>query len=47
MWAIHSLPVKHRQTILLMLEELSHAEIAEILGITEINVPCVLGRDRR
>jgi RNA polymerase sigma factor (sigma-70 family) len=47
MSAIHSLPVMHRQTILLMPEDLSHAEIAEILGITEINVAVRLNRARQ
>jgi RNA polymerase sigma factor (sigma-70 family) len=47
MSAIQSLPVTHRQMILLMLEDLSHAEIAEVLGITENNVGVRLNRARK
>ena len=36
MEALPSLPVGYRQIIMLLLEDLSHAEIAEVLGI-EIN----------
>jgi RNA polymerase sigma-70 factor (ECF subfamily) len=46
MEAIHSLPVGHRQMIVLMLEGLSHAEIAEVVGITENNVAVRLNRAR-
>jgi RNA polymerase sigma-70 factor (ECF subfamily) len=47
MSAIQSLPMTHRQMILLMVEDLSHAEIAEILGITEGNVAVRLNRARK
>jgi RNA polymerase sigma factor (sigma-70 family) len=46
MSAIQSLPLAHRQIIVLMLEDLSHAEIAEVLGITENNVAVRLNRAR-
>jgi RNA polymerase sigma-70 factor (ECF subfamily) len=45
--AIRSLPLIHRQTIVLMLEDLSHAEMAEVLGITENNVAVRLSRARK
>jgi RNA polymerase sigma factor (sigma-70 family) len=45
--AVQSLPVAHRQMIVLMLEGLSHAEIAEVLGITENNVAVRLNRARK
>ena len=45
--AVQSLPVAHRQMIVLMLEDLSHAEIAEVLGITENNVAVRLTRARK
>jgi RNA polymerase sigma factor (sigma-70 family) len=45
--AIHSLPIAYRQMIQLLLEDLSHAEIAEILGITENNVAVRLNRARK
>ena len=44
--AVRSLPLNHREVILLLLEELSHAEIAEVLGITENNVAVRLTRAR-
>ena len=47
MTAIHSLAVTHRQMIVLMLEGLSHAEIAEVVGITENNVAVRLNRARK
>ena len=47
MSAIQSLPVMHRQMIVLMLEGLSHAEIAEVVGITENNVAVRLNRARK
>lgn len=47
MSAIQSLPVAHRQVLLLTLEELSQAEIAEVLGITETNVAVRLNRARK
>jgi RNA polymerase sigma-70 factor (ECF subfamily) len=46
MSAIQSLSVTHRQMIVLMLEGLSHAEIAEVVGITENNVAVRLNRAR-
>ena len=47
MTAIQSLPMRHRQMIVLMLEGLSHAEIAEVVGITENNVAVRLNRARK
>lgn len=47
MIAIRTLILTHRQMILLSLEGLSHAEIAEILGITESNVAVRLNRARK
>jgi RNA polymerase sigma factor (sigma-70 family) len=44
--ATQSLPVTHRQMIVLMLEGLSHAQMAEVLGITENNVAVRLNRAR-
>jgi RNA polymerase sigma factor (sigma-70 family) len=44
--AIQSLPVTHRQMIVLILEGLSHAQMAEVLGITENNVAVRLNRAR-
>ena len=46
MSAIQSLPVIHRQMIVLMLEGLSHAEMADVVGITENNVAVRLNRAR-
>jgi RNA polymerase sigma factor (sigma-70 family) len=46
MWAIQSLPVTQRQLIVLMLDGLSHAEMAEVLGISENNVAVRLNRAR-
>lgn len=46
MSAIQSLPLAHRQIIVLMLEDLSHAEMGEVLGITENNVAVRLNRAR-
>jgi len=45
--AVHSLPPAYRQAVMLMLEDLSHAEIAEVLGITENNVGVRLNRARK
>jgi RNA polymerase sigma-70 factor (ECF subfamily) len=45
--AVQSLPVVHKQIIVLMLEGLSHAEIGEVLGITENNVAVRLTRARK
>lgn len=47
MSAIQSLPVVQRQMIVLMLEGLSHAQMAEVLGITENNVAVRLNRARK
>jgi RNA polymerase sigma factor (sigma-70 family) len=47
MSAIQSLPVTHRQIIVLMLEGVSHAEMAEVLGITGNNVGVRLSRARK
>lgn len=47
MSAIQSLPVVHRQMIVLTLEGLSHTEIAEVTGITENNVAVRLTRARK
>jgi len=45
--AIQTLPVGYRQIVLLLLEDLSQAEIAEVLGITENNVAVRLNRARK
>ena len=45
--AIQRLPLAYRQVVMLLLEELSHAEIAEILGITESNVAVRMNRARK
>lgn len=45
--AIQRLPLAYRQVVMLMLEELSHAEIAEVLGLTESNVAVRLNRARK
>jgi RNA polymerase sigma factor (sigma-70 family) len=45
--AIQGLPVVYREVVMLMLEDLSHAEIAEVLGITESNVAVRLNRARK
>jgi len=45
--AVQSLPLAHKQMIVLMLEGLSHAEIGEVLGITENNVAVRLNRARK
>jgi RNA polymerase sigma factor (sigma-70 family) len=45
--AIQRLPLAYRQVVMLMLEELSHAEIAEVLGITESNVAVRMNRARK
>jgi len=37
----------YRQLIMLVLEDLSHTEIAEVLGITENNVAVRLNRARK
>jgi RNA polymerase sigma factor (sigma-70 family) len=45
--AIQRLPLAYRQVVMLMLEELPHGEIAEVLGITESNVAVRLNRARK
>jgi len=45
--AVQRLPLPYRETVMLMLEDLSHAEIAEILGISESNVAVRLNRARK
>lgn len=45
--AIQCLPLPQRQLIMLVLEDLPHAEIAEVLGITENNVAVRLNRARK
>jgi len=45
--AVQTLPVAHKQMIVMMLEGLSHAEIGEVLGITENNVAVRLTRARK
>jgi RNA polymerase sigma-70 factor, ECF subfamily len=45
--AIQRLPLAYRQVVMLMLEELTHAEIAEVLGITETNVAVRMNRARK
>lgn len=47
MSAIQSLAVPHRQMIALMLEDFGHADMAEVLGITENNVAVRLNRARK
>ena len=44
--AIRALPLSHREVLTLALEELSHAEIGEVLGITANNVGVRLNRAR-
>jgi RNA polymerase sigma-70 factor (ECF subfamily) len=44
--AVHSLPLGQRETVTLFLEGLSHAEIAEILDISENNVAVRINRAR-
>jgi RNA polymerase sigma-70 factor (ECF subfamily) len=45
--AIHGLPIEYRQVITLTLEDLSYAEIADVLGIGESNVGVRLSRARQ
>jgi RNA polymerase sigma factor (sigma-70 family) len=47
MTAIQALPIINRQMLVLMLEDLSHAEIAQVMGITENNVAVRLTRARK
>jgi RNA polymerase sigma factor (sigma-70 family) len=44
--AVQALPISLRQVVILTLEGLSHAEVAEILGITDNNVAVRLTRAR-
>jgi RNA polymerase sigma-70 factor (ECF subfamily) len=43
---VRTLPLGQRQVLTLALEGLSHAEIAEVVGITPQNVAVRLGRAR-
>jgi len=45
--AIHRLPLVYRQVIMLALEDMGYAEIAEVLGISESNVGARLTRARQ
>jgi RNA polymerase sigma factor (sigma-70 family) len=45
--SIQRLPLLHREVIMLILEDLSHAEIAEVLGITENNVGVRVNRAKK
>ena len=45
--AIQRLPLAFRQVVMLMLEDLSHKEIAEVLGISESNVAVRMNRARK
>jgi RNA polymerase sigma-70 factor (ECF subfamily) len=45
--AVRQLPEPHRQVVLLSLEDLSHADIAQVLGITENNVAVRLNRAKK
>jgi RNA polymerase sigma-70 factor (ECF subfamily) len=45
--ALQSLPLPMRQVLTLSLEDLSRAEIADILGISENNATVRLSRARR
>jgi RNA polymerase sigma factor (sigma-70 family) len=47
MEAIRQLPLPFRQVITLSLEDLSHAEIASVLGISENNVAVRMNRARK
>ena len=44
--AIHQLPLSYAQVVTLTLEDMSYAEIAEVLGISETNVGARLTRSR-
>lgn len=44
--AVQRLPLVYRQVVMLMLEDLSQAEMAEVLGISENNVAVRLNRAR-
>jgi len=45
--AIQRLPIVYRQVAMLVLEDLSHAEIADVLGITETNVAVRMNRAKK
>ncbi len=45
--AVRAIPLGHRQVIALLLEGLTHAEIADVLGITEANVAVRASRARK
>jgi RNA polymerase sigma-70 factor (ECF subfamily) len=45
--AIHRLPIPYRQVVTLVLEDMSYAEIGDILGIAESNVGARLTRARQ
>lgn len=45
--AIHRLPVLYRQIVMLALEDMDYAEIAQVLGISESNVGVRLNRARQ
>jgi RNA polymerase sigma factor (sigma-70 family) len=45
--AIHGLPLVYRQVIMLALEDMGYADIAEVLGISESNVGVRLTRARQ
>lgn len=45
--AVRALPVDYRQVVLLTLEGMSYAEVATVLGITEVNVGARLTRARQ
>jgi RNA polymerase sigma factor (sigma-70 family) len=47
MSAVRALSITDRQIVVLMLEDLSHAEIAEVLGITQNNVAVRLSRAKK
>ena len=47
MAAIQDLPLSSRQVLLLALEEMSHSDIAEVIGISESNVAVRLHRARK
>jgi RNA polymerase sigma factor (sigma-70 family) len=45
-WAVRQLPVGYAQVVTLTLEEMSYADIADVLGISETNVGARLTRAR-
>jgi RNA polymerase sigma factor (sigma-70 family) len=45
--AIQRLPLAYRQVVMMMLEDLAHKEIAEVLGISESNVAVRMNRARK